>query len=99
MEITPWLVLGLIAGGFLMQKYSIAIGIERPDEGPLDQELVRVFMLLGPFAMFTWIGYQLSQEARREKITWATYWTTTFGIATATFTLLGIAGIGDIFNT
>ena len=91
-----WLVLGMFAGGFLSWQYQIAVGADSVESMPDSQWMTWTAVLLAPFALFWAIGLQLGREARREKITWATYWTTTFSVAVAVFTLLGITGIDDL---
>ncbi|MER7596294.1 hypothetical protein [Streptomyces hydrogenans] len=88
-----WLLFGVAAGFVLAAKIHAAgaLPVEEPMRG-----VVIIGSLAGGGALFGVIGSHLQDEVAREKISRATYWTTVFGIAVASFTLLGITGVDDL---
>ncbi|MFI0975498.1 hypothetical protein ACH4SP_00555 [Streptomyces sp. NPDC021093] len=92
--ILVWMGLGAGAGLVLLGKMKFA-GVV-PHDDPLKSAVI-IGVGGGAVVLFGKIGEHLHTEVAREKISWATYWTTVFGIAVAAFTLLGITGVDDLF--
>ncbi|MEV8629219.1 hypothetical protein [Streptomyces sp. NBC_01268] len=89
-----WFIFGLATGFVLLAKMHAARAM--PHEEPL-KSVVIAGAMLGGGLLFGAIGGHLHDEVAQEKISRATYWTTVFGIAVASFTLLGITGVDDLF--
>ncbi|MFB7899234.1 hypothetical protein ACFC1B_23210 [Streptomyces xiamenensis] len=97
-ELIIWAALGFTVGIVLSVNYAQALGFDADDKLPAMQVFIVAALLLGPLAGFLMIGTQLRQEVERGKITWATYWTTVFGISATVLALLGITGVDDLFE-
>ncbi|MFJ8856766.1 hypothetical protein [Streptomyces sp. NPDC102437] len=92
-QIIVWFLVGSGAGFVLMLKLYYAGAL------PHDKDIRMLVALGGTFAvgfLFGVIGEHLHDEVAQQKISRATYWTTVFGIAVASFTLLGITGVDDL---
>ncbi|GHI26226.1 hypothetical protein [Streptomyces hydrogenans] len=91
--ILTWTIFGAAASLVLLAKMNAAgvMPLEEPMRG-----VTLAGLLAGGAILFGLIGSHLEGEVIREKISRATYWTTVFGIAVASFTLLGITGVDDL---
>ncbi|MFD4341817.1 hypothetical protein ACFWPP_32115 [Streptomyces anulatus] len=97
LEAYAWAVLGFIVGIYFSLRYEASIGARSVNEMSNGEQLTRIFLISMPALIYGEIGSQIGKEARKGRISWATHWVTLFSIATATFTLLGMAGIEDIY--
>ncbi|MEU3077266.1 hypothetical protein [Streptomyces laurentii] len=86
-----WFFFGMAAGFVLLAKMRRAV----PHEQPM-KFVVVVGTMAAAGLLFGAIGTHLHDEVAQEKISRATYWSTVFGIAVASFTLLGITGLDDL---
>ncbi|MEV6976262.1 hypothetical protein [Kitasatospora sp. NPDC093806] len=92
-----WYILGLFAGLFLMGKISVSRGLSGKPMSTTTSLLV-VALFLAPMFLLGSISKHLSSEASKGNISWATYWTTMFGITISMLALLGITGIDDVIE-
>ncbi|SFY43248.1 hypothetical protein OH786_00380 [Streptomyces atratus] len=93
-----WIFLGIIAGVALLAKVIVSEDIPTGEPLPLKETALLLSLFLGPIFLFAGISNQLSKEAKRGNISWATYWTTMASITVTAFTLLGIASIDDFME-
>ncbi len=94
-----WGGVGFIAGFALSLTYARSRGYDRDDTLPLIPEgIIAISLLFGPAFMMGWIADQLRQEVLSNKSTWATYWSTMFGIAVAALALAGITSFDEILK-
>jgi hypothetical protein len=93
-----WFLVGFLVGFVLAAKYAKFEGYAYDETISGKPAIIFGIMLFGPPFGLGVVGQQLRNEVDREKITWATYWTTTVTILVAAFTLLGITDVDDLFS-
>lgn len=94
--VTLWCVLGLLLGLALSATVLASSGHNLDDELTSGQVVLVVVTMFGPIPLFGALGSQLSKEVIRGKTSWATYWSSLFGIVATALAIIGVAGFGDL---
>ncbi|MGW2110401.1 hypothetical protein [Streptomyces sp. NPDC001948] len=93
-----WFCAGFLIAFVLAAKYAKFKGYANDQIISGEPAIIFAILLFGPPFALGAVGQKLRNEVDREKITWATYWTTTVSTFVAVLTLVGITNVDDLFS-